>query len=608
MRIAGIALVLLVSRIAALAGHQLVWSWWSPVAYLWQDAAVVLTCLAIDRVLRRTPRIAWTAYAIVVAYVAAGVPVTRVMSTPMTWTMWRAAGGALGDSMWHYVTVPNLLWIAAVLVVGISVPCALPDSPPPVLSLSKNERAEPRGSTRSPRALVRSIGTISISIAVVALGPAAISRVDTRGLDRNAWSAIVSSALLHLSADASTEPAAPKGSRDWRRGIAARTPLDDLRQFRGAAVDRNVILVSLESTAAQYLSLYGADKDVMPTLSVLARSAIVFDHAYAVYPESIKGLFSILCSEYPAFNRTADSYTDVPCRSIASRLVENGYRTALFHSGRFGYLGMESVVRNRGFQVLADAGDIGGRHESSFGVDDRTTVARILRWIDDTPRGERFFVTYLPISGHHPYEAPEVGPFRARDEFGRYQNALHYSDAVLADLVRGIDARGLREHTVWIVLGDHGEAFGQHDGNVGHTFQLYEENVHVPFLIAAPGVIVRHIRARQVVSLIDTAPTIFDLLGLPEDAAYQGRSALEAEPRMALFFADYSLGLLGLRDGGLKHIYDLDSNRSRLFDLAHDPQEAHDIAADRVDDVRWYAQRLRAWIAAQKAQPEISEF
>ncbi len=92
-------------------------------------------------------------------------------------------------------------------------------------------------------------------------------------------------------------------------------------------------------------------------------------------------------------------------------LAEAGYRTAMFHSGRFGYLGMEAIIHNRGYQTLEDAGDIGGNHESSFGVDEPATVARMLAWIDALPSRQRFFLTYLPIAGHHPYETPERGPF-----------------------------------------------------------------------------------------------------------------------------------------------------------------------------------------------------
>ena len=578
MRIVGVAVVLAAARVAALAGHDLAASLWSPVAYLWQDAAVLLVYLAIDRVLRRTPRIAWLPYVVFVAYVAVSVPMMRVMSTPMTWAMWRAAGGALGDSIWLYATAANLLWIAGVVAAGVGAPVVVAQGFSPANHAGLEARA----------ALV--------AVGLTALGPSAIARVDTRGLDRNPWSALASGVVPRVTAASASE--------NWRAGRTANASLDSLARFRGAAANRNVILVGLESTAAQYLSLYGAAEDAMPTLSALARSAVVFDRAYAAYPESIKGLFSILCSAYPALDRDAGIYAGVPCRSIASHAAARGYHTALFHSGRFGYLGMDAVIRNRGYHVLADAGDIGGERESSFGVDDHATAARILNWIDALPRGDRFFVTYLPIAGHHPYEAPDAGPFPARDEFGRYRNALHYGDTVLAALARGLAARGLDRRTVWIVYGDHGEAFGQHDGNFGHTFQLYEENVHVPLLIAAPGLISDQIRARRIVSLIDIAPTILDLLNLPDDEAYQGSSALREASGMALFSADYSLGLLGLRDGTWKYIYELESGRSRLFDLDRDPAEAHDIAGEHPDDVRWYAQRVRAWSAAQRARLE----
>ncbi len=580
MRVVGAAIALAVFRIAALAGHDLSWSWWSPIAYAWHDAAVLLLYFAIDRAVRRAPRTAWTIYAAFVAYVALGIPVARVMSTPMTWTMWRAAGGALGDSIWQYVTIVNVFWVAIACVgAGIAV------------AASPAEAGH-----------YRRIGTGLLPLTVIAaLGPAAVKHVDTRGLDRNPWSALAISGLPRVSAGPSMI--------DLPAGGFARSPIGersdessrstDLLGFRGIAARRNVMLVSLESTAAQYLGLYGAEPDVMPNLTELAASAIVFDNAYAVHPESIKGLLSILCSVYPAFDRPAERYATSAGRSLASALSDHGYRTALFHSGRFDYLGMNAVVRNRGFQTLADAGDIGGRRESSFGVDDNDTVNRILEWIDRAPRSEPFFVTYLPIAGHHPYDAPGGGPFSDPDEFGRYRNALHYGDDVLGRLMRELKARGLEDDTMWIVLGDHGEAFGQHDGNFGHTFQLYEENVHVPFIAALPGALASAIRRRKVVSLIDTAPTVLDLLGLPADPGHQGHTMLDGEPRMALFFADYSLGLLGLRDGSSKYIYEIESRRSRLFDLDHDPLEAHDVAAARADLAERYSRQVRAWSKTQ---------
>jgi lipoteichoic acid synthase len=360
------------------------------------------------------------------------------------------------------------------------------------------------------------------------------------------------------------------------------------------------VMVGLESTAAQYLSLYGGDDDVMPNLTTLSQRALVFDNAYAVYPESIKGLFSILCSTFPGFDSRPEDYENLECRSVAAVLGGAGYRTAMFHSGRFAYLGMESIVGNSGYQTLEDAGDIGGNHNSSFGVDEPATVARMLTWIDALPRGQHFFLTYLPIAGHHPYATPKPGPFDGSTEINQYRNALHYGDESLGALIEGLRTRGLEDNTVWVIYGDHGEAFHQHAGNYGHTFFVYEENVHVPFLIAAPGLMRGQERVRKVVSLADTAPTILDLMGMAPPASYQGRTMLGDTPSMALFFTDYSLGLLGLRDGPWKFVYEIGSGRTKLYDLDRDPREASDVSAGEAARTSWYGQVVRGWSAEQK--------
>jgi len=567
VRPASLLLVFALAKCAGLLGHQVPISAWSAVAYLWQDALLALVFAAIDALLSRRAAIAWLTYAVLACYAAVNIPVVRVLSTPLTASMWRAARGALADSIWLYATAANVL-----LVVTVSAAAAL-----------------------APFCL-RSASRLLVAVllaAFVAAGPAAMARVETRGLERNAWAALAFSMMPQVTARTA--------DADWRGQGVDRTPSADLSGFRGAAAGRNVVLVSLESTAAKYLGLYGAATDVMPRLSELARTGIVFENAYAVYPESIKGLFSVLCSTYPSFDSTAEMYASVPCPSIAAALGGRGYATALFHAGRFMYLGMEAIIRNRGYQRLEDAGDIGGNHASSFGVDEPSTVARILGWIDGLPENQPFFVTYLPIAGHHPYDTPEAGPFPEHDEFDRYRNALHYGDAALGSLIDGLEARGLQENTLWIVFGDHGEAFGQHEGNFGHTFQLYDENVRVPFLVAAPGLLRRQIRSERIVSLVDTTPTTLDLLGVPQPPApSQGRSMLDGEPQLALFFADYSLGMFGLRDGPMKFIDELRSGRAQLFDLRDDPDERRNVAGLHTGRVREYERTLRNWSAAQK--------
>jgi len=575
--------VLLTAKAFALAGRHLPVTAWAAIAFFWHDGAVALAFACAEAAMRfcRTTaaamasqppaarrRTVYGLYAAAAAYVVVNVPVTRVLATPMTGPMWRAARGPLADSMRRYATLDMLLACGVTTAVALAAPFAA------------------RRLHRPARRLI-----LAILVLASALGPLATSRLDTGGFERNAWTALVESVLPSAAA-------APSNAYWTRRGFD-RSREDDLTSLAGAAAGRHIIFVSLESAGAQYLGLYGAQPDVMPSLSRLAQHAIVFERAYAAYPESIKGLYSILCSAWPAAGSNGSLYGGRRCPSLAGRLAQRGYRTALFHSGRFGYLGMEAVVRDRGYETIADAGDIGGHRQSSFGVDEASTVAAMLRWIDSLPAGSRFFLTYLPIAGHHPYET-EPGPYEGVDDRSRYLNALRYADQSLELLMRGLDARGLTRNLLWIVAGDHGEAFGQHVGNYGHTFYVYEENVHVPLVIAAPGLIPAETRRKQVVSLIDIAPTVLDLAGDRFAPASEGQTMIDGGSRMAFFAADYSRRMLGLRDGRFKAILTLDSGRMMLFDLDADPGEETDIAADHAGRAVWYEHNLRNWAAAHQ--------
>jgi lipoteichoic acid synthase len=433
---------------------------------------------------------------------------------------------------------------------------------------------------------------VGVAVVLIAFGPLAARRVDTRGLERNPLSALAASLLPRVTPHYADD--------DWRASPFEEPARESLGRYRAAAAGWNIVLVVLESTAAGYLRPYGAADDPTPNLTELSRRAIVFENAYAVYPESIKGLLSVLCSQDPAFDTAPELYKGLRIPSLASVLGAAGYQTALFHSGRFMYLGMEAMVRNRGFDTLEDAGDIGGNHNSSFGIDEFSAVRRILAWIDEVPRGRRFLVTYLPIAGHHPYATVVPGPFQENTDLGRYQNALHEGDQALGELIRGLRARDLERNTLWVILGDHGEAFGQHGGNFGHTLYRYEENVRVPFFVVLPGVVKEQIRVRRAASLIDTAPTIIDLIGENVPEEYQGHSLLDGQARMALFFTDYSLGYMGLRDGCLKYVYEIESRRSKLYNLCNDPNETRNLALAFPERVSFYRKRLERWSGAQK--------
>lgn len=588
MKAVALLLVFGAARLAILWGRPLPVSLWTPLAFLWQDLVVVLGFFVFERTVRR-PWPVRLVYAGLVLLAAANVPVGRVLSSPLTAPLLRAARGTLSDSLLYHATASNVVVTVVVLLLGVVAPLALG-------RLLRMQQAAGLVNRLAPApALARRLAVPAAAIGLVLLGPVAAARVDTAGLERNPVFSLLRTSVPRVRAEAR--------EADWRASpfgnAAAET--GDLTRLRGIAHGSNVLLVVLESTAAGYLRPYGALEDPTPNLTALAARSIVVEHAYAVYPESIKGLVAILSSRYPGFDIAAERHAAITAPSLATRLGAEGYATALFHSGRFFYLGMEELVRASGFARLEDAGDIGGNRDSSFGVDEAAAVSSVLRWIDGLPRGRHFFAAYLPIAGHHPYSYSMPGPFPEEREIDRYRNALHEGDVALGQLLEGLRARGLEDSTVVVVTGDHGEAFGQHAGNYGHNLAIYDENVRVPFVVSTPGMDRRAIRVRRVASLLDVGPTILELLGVDSPREFQGESLLSPRPRMALFFTDYSLGLLGLRDDCMKFIHELESGRSKLFDLCRDPDERSDISEDHPDRVTHYRGRLREWSAAQVA-------
>jgi Sulfatase len=565
--------VFVLARGLILANGVIALTPWTPSAFLWQDILFVLGFGVFDHGLRRWSAPGWTLYAAIVIYVAINVPLVCELSTPLTWPLLRATSGTVADSILHYVNPLNLLRLGLVLGAGLGLPFLL------------------RRRWVGIGLRVKLTGVLGL-VLLALMGPWATKHVDTLGLHRNFFVTLLATAFPRI--------AARDLDGDWRVSPYGNRTGEDLSRLRGKARGRNVVLIHLESTAARYLRCYGAAEDPMPNLTALAGNGIVFENAYTVFPETIKSFIGVHSAIHSALDTPSERYEDIGIPALGNLLRERGYRTGLFHSGRFMYLGMDAVVRSRGFSTCEDAGDIGGERDSSFGIDEESAVRRILRWIDEKP-GEAFFVNYLPIAGHHPYVTPDGnGPFPNEPAINRYRNALHYADAALGQLLEGLNRRRLTESTLFIFCGDHGQAFGQHPGNFGHTLFLYEENVRVPLIVAAPGLIDRPERIQRVASLVDTMPTILDLLGLPIPSGLEGGSLLRGVERIALFCTDYSLGLLGLRDGRWKMIHELETGRSRLFDLQADPEEQTDLSREHPERVETYRLHLESWAAAAR--------
>jgi hypothetical protein len=169
-------------------------------------------------------------------------------------------------------------------------------------------------------------------------------------------------------------------------------------------------------------------------------------------------------------------------------------------------------------------------------------------------------------------------------------------DRFLGKVRQAFEQRGLLDRTVFVVLGDHGEAFGEH-GKFQHDNVFYEEGVRIPIVIAGPGIEAGRV-AGGLRQIIDVAPTVLEVLGLSVHPPLDGRSLLSPQGREAVFVSAYYPNQgMAVRDGSRKVVFHYQQRPAEAFDLATDPGEKRDVAGTlvRPEDVEEAVRRLQDW-------------
>ncbi|MDA7979182.1 MAG: sulfatase [Pirellulales bacterium] len=383
---------------------------------------------------------------------------------------------------------------------------------------------------------------------------------------------------------------------------------------------KNVLIIMLESTAAEYTSLTRASefgpaarvqRPTTPRLAeAAAQSGIIFDNCYVQAPSSCKSLASLMASVYPRTDwwllvRDNPRFA-VP--TIAEQLTERGFRMCFAHSGTWSWKQRDAFLAARGGQTLLDASSIPAEKVNSWGISDRDMFDAVLDWIDHAPQRPFFALAYT-IETHHPYvvRSAEID-FGVEDpNFNRYLNALHETDRQIGRMLDELRRRGLLDDTLIAITADHGESFGQHNQRI-HSFAVYDAAVHVPLVLLHPSLVDHQRRDDRMAGHVDLAPTILDMLSITSPPDWQGQSLFADRARQRnYFFCTGNEIILGLREGAFKYHYYVDSGYEELFDLSQDPGETANLAnhvsvgktyRDKMAD---YRRRLAGLVRHQQA-------
>jgi len=372
----------------------------------------------------------------------------------------------------------------------------------------------------------------------------------------------------------------------------------------GRAPDRNLLLITMDTTRADALGAYGAPEGVTPNLDRLAKRSLLFERAYATAPFTGPSHASILTSQHPSTHgvlyngHRVDHSLGAGSVTLAEHLSGAGFATAAVVSAgplaeRYGFA--------RGFESYQHVKQSGHGDNGGAG---RYVAETAEQWLLRRPRDKPFFLWLHFFDPHLPYvngrgirealgvtvEGPvtedSIRGLTSEEAEQCYRAEAFEMDRFIGRVLKPLELHDLLDDTVIAVVGDHGEFLLEH-GLVGHE-GLRDEVLHVPMLVHARDLDGTERRTGPV-STIDLLPTVLEMLGVPGLPTAEGRSLVSSEDRrdVAVFaeWRDHELITddrvpqsgdvqISVQFGDSKLIRDvLFPDASLLFDLESDPEE-----------------------------------
>lgn len=392
---------------------------------------------------------------------------------------------------------------------------------------------------------------------------------------------------------------------------AAGVPIFDATnlRLRGAGDQPNVVFIVLESQRHPDHLKQGLHFSPTPFLDRLSRQSLVVQEMYAVVPHTNKALVPILCGVFPRISQGDE--THVPARCLPRLLGDLGYRSAFFTPATLVFERKDELLDSMGFDDSFGDGDYdrdGFERVNYFGHEEAIMLSRSMTWVDrQVEQRQPFMAAFLSVTPHHPYSTPNHFPTRSfgddRPDYNQYLNAIAYVDNFAEKLMGEFAERGLMESTIFVIVGDHGEAFGEH-GLRFHSAVPYDEVLKVPALIHAPGRLtdIRAVQGPR--QQIDLLPTIADLMGARiEEGQIPGKSLLGETPNRKLYHAGWIENQsMAVREGSRKYVYHFGRKPIEVFDLEADPFESEPITLDpESSKSRELAAELHLWRARVNA-------
>lgn len=367
-------------------------------------------------------------------------------------------------------------------------------------------------------------------------------------------------------------------------------------EISGGQNKRNVVIVYAESVRAQSTTPFNEDMKTTPFMDQLAKNSLLATEFNAVMPHTSKSLTASHCGMAPPMDtENSEANEDsLPSKCIPELLGEEGYESVFFQSATENFERRRELIENMGydeFYPLEAMSTEGYDMVNYFGYEDDIMLDPSQMWLQQhlmQNGNQPFLASYLTITSHHDYNVPpdfEKHRFVEDEQLNDYLNTIHYQDQFLQQLFQQYKQMGLYEDTVFVVVGDHGEAFGEH-GRQQHDNVPYGEGTQVPFFVHDPQN-PQPQRYESPANHTDILPTLMDTLGFQiKNGKYPGYSlhGPERENRTHRMSCFQPYNCLMSIKGDEKYIFHYGNEEEEYYDLSEDPDEKNNIADEQSEE------------------------
>lgn len=384
----------------------------------------------------------------------------------------------------------------------------------------------------------------------------------------------------------------------------------------------HILVILIDTLRARNLGCYGYARPTSPAIDRFAQDAMVFEQAISVGGNTTTAMAGLFTGHYAFFEygapwtwygmerfRVRGKGVGLPnaMTTLAEHLASARYRTAGF---------ITNPYLKRVFSMHQGYGHyeplFKPRDGAPAGADQ--VVERALRYLRGLDWKQPTFLYMHFMDTHGPYLEPapdlaedalapmgqlrhdeawksweklngaSAAAYRAelRYMMASYDTATRHVDDAVGQVLQYYRDRGLYDQTVFVITADHGEEFLEH-GGTGHWGSLFEEVMHVPLVVRAPGG-KRGVRVPRLVRNFDAMPTLLDYAEVPRPPAMDAislRPLLEGRPFAGptTAYAGFP-GIRMIRTDRYKLLRRQDGSEL-FFDLEADPGETTSLSGSK---------------------------